>query len=97
MESRTLVRRGSDWTEKVAGYAERTVHSRDHGWEGVGGMIEFWLAYRAVCDDLYRRSSSCKLALENSAQFWSREHTRILDWVMDPASPPAPAPCADDP
>ena len=94
MESRTLVRRGSEWTEKVAGYAVGTARGRERGWEGAGGMVAFWMEYRAICDALYERSSTCKLAVENSEQFWSSLHTRILDWVMDPAPPPGPGPAS---
>jgi hypothetical protein len=57
-------------------------------------MVAFWMEYRAICDALYERSSTCKLAVENSEQFWSSLHTRILDWVMDPAPPAGPGPAS---
>ena len=92
MQSHTLVRRGPDWVGKVAAYAEGTPRSRDRGWRGRDGMVSFWMAYRELCDELYERSTTCKLALENSAQFWSREHARIAQWVLDPVPEPGPGP-----
>ena len=88
MRSRTLVRRGADWVEKVANYAVGTELGRTRGWQGEDGMVAFWMEYRALCDDLYQRSTTCKLALENTTQYWSQLHTRIVDWVMDPSPQP---------
>ena len=85
MRSRTLVRRGAEWVEKLAHYAAGTPLGRARGWEGEDGLVAFWMEYRAACDDLYQRSSSCKLALENTTQLWSQIHLRIAERVMDPA------------
>ena len=92
MKRRTLVRRGVEWTEKVAGYAQGTPRSLAHDWQGADGMVAFWRDYRVLCDELYERSMTRKLAVDNSDQFWSREHARIVDWVLDPAPEPSGGP-----
>ena len=96
MRSRTLTRRGSEWTQKVAGYAQGTPRSLEHDWQGEDGMVAFWKDYRVLCDDLYGRSTTCKLAIDNSEQFWSREHARIVEWVLDPAPEPSAGPRVDE-
>jgi molybdopterin-guanine dinucleotide biosynthesis protein len=92
MKSRTLSRRGPEWTDKVAAYAQATPRSREHDWQGRDGMVAFWKDYRVLCDELYRRSTTSKLAIDNGDQFWSREHARIVEWVLNPHPEPSPGP-----
>ncbi|MGQ0825700.1 MAG: hypothetical protein ACT4OX_11875 [Actinomycetota bacterium] len=48
----TIPTRGIDWYDKAADYVARTPAGRRYRHLGVGGFVEFWVRYGALCDEL---------------------------------------------
>ena len=79
-----LPRRGPDWAAKVSSYLASTPCCRQRGWEGMDGMVRFWVHYKGICEDLFLRLSMPTLSIENSAQDWAAIYDQIASWLSDP-------------
>ncbi len=82
MYERTLPLRGEPWVSRLVSYVESTPKGRDARFVGVGGMVEFWMQYREVCDDLVERSVLPVLNLDTSAMEWSAVEDEAAGWTL---------------
>jgi hypothetical protein len=71
MRDHTLAARGATWTSKIVAHVESTPRGREQTLRGVDGIIEFWMQYRALCDQLVERSRLPLLRLDCSERPWA--------------------------
>ncbi|HEY0847117.1 MAG TPA: hypothetical protein VGE12_17240, partial [Noviherbaspirillum sp.] len=64
--------RGQTWSEKVAGYLEKTSFSRHEGLKGVDGMHRFWANYATLCDELVSSSTMRVRTIDVVPGEWDR-------------------------
>jgi hypothetical protein len=86
MRTYVLPKRGPEWAAKVSSHLTSTPCCQQHGWDGVEGMLRFWVHYQEICRDLCSRIGIPTLLIENSSQAWSEIHEQIGNWL----SPPRP-------
>ena len=84
MRSCVLPKRGPDWTTKVSSYLASTPCCQQRGWEGIDGMVHFWVHYQEICEDLFHRLGMPTLSIENSSQDWAVIYDQIASWLLDP-------------
>jgi hypothetical protein len=81
MYERTLPLRGVQWVSKLVAYVESTPKGREARLVGVDGMVEFWMRYRDVCDDLVERSVLSVLKIDTSAIEWAAAEDEATAWI----------------
>lgn len=86
---RTSDARGSDWTNKVSGYLERTGYSKERGLRGLSGMHQFWLDYSHLCDQLVSNSTIPVTTIELVPGEWN-SHANIAARFLGLAPPANP-------
>jgi hypothetical protein len=73
--------RGGAWTEKVAGYLEKTRYSKSMGFAGVRGMHLFWADYAALCDELIARTTMPVKTVQFVPGDWMRHLTEAVEFL----------------
>jgi hypothetical protein len=84
MQNSVLPKRGPVWATKVSSYLASTPCFQQHGWEGIDGMVRFWVHYQEICEGLVRHLGMPLLSIENSAQDWPAIYDQIARWLYDP-------------
>lgn len=74
--------RGVDWVNKVSSYLASTPCCRERGWTGRAGMVDFWLLYRNLCDNVVRALTMPILRVEITEQDWLSIHEGIASWIV---------------
>ena len=87
MYAQTLPRRGAAWVSKLVSYVESTPKGREARHVGVAGMVEFWMQYRDVCNDLVERSALPVLEIDTSALKWAAVEDEAAGWTLDGIAP----------
>lgn len=77
----TMVARGESWVTKLVDYVEATPLARRSSLRGVDGMVEFWLRYGELCDELVHNSALRILEVEGRPEEWPTVEDRIVDWA----------------
>ncbi len=96
---RIAEKRGSWFAEFLIAHLGDTPRGRRLGLADFAGVLEFFTAYRARCDDLFARFPGPRLAVDNGAGDWPRHLRAITDFLGLPpmADPPAPVGVEDCP
>lgn len=81
MQEQHAARKGDGVIAKIAAYTETTAIAKRHDWRGISGMIEFYLHYRDVCDDLIAGSRFDVLRLDTSGENWDAVRSDLANWL----------------
>lgn len=73
--------RGAEWVSKVSAHLAGTPFCRRRGWSGAEGMIEFWMAYRELCEEALAALRLPVLRLGVGPAHWPEAHERVLAWI----------------
>jgi hypothetical protein len=76
-----FTRRGSGFKDFVIKFAITTPYAQQRGLIGHEGMVEFWVDFAALTDQLYDRFRFRKIAPLNATGEWETLERRVLDFL----------------
>jgi hypothetical protein len=84
---RNFNRRGTDFRNFVIDLATSTPLAKDRGWEGDAGMLQYWQAFVALTDNLFKRFPGRKLKIDNTAGNWDNYNRQVMECLSIPLTP----------
>lgn len=60
---------------------ESSVYGKRLGLTGFEGLVQFWLAVRAIMEKLLNAVDTTKLAIDNTERLWAQYYQQVGDWL----------------
>ena len=83
----TMAERGPDWVSKLVAYVESTPIGQADGLLGVDGLVEFWMQYRALCDELVAEAQLPVLVVKTGEAMWPSIEDHVVNWLRPMGEP----------
>jgi thymidylate kinase len=77
-------RRGDTMEQHFVQSATQSIYGKKRDLRGFDGMVRYWKDYRSITDDIFKKLTMSKLAIENSGGKWDSYFHQILDHLELP-------------
>ncbi len=81
LREQIVARKGADIISRIAAYSETTPWARERDLTGLTALVELYVHYRQLCDELVNAASMPCLIEDTSEGDWAKLHANVGSWL----------------